>query len=486
MRNVYHRLSFLALALSAFFMSEALDLPVKTVDGHEVFYYKVGKKETVYGIAKHLGITPEEIVRHNPDAADGIKRGMMLYFPFEEYAAIDSSVGRELAEDTVADADSIYASNDTVIVKDPSIALLLPFGLSSEEPTRSNKLALDFYKGFLLGADTLAERSGTIKIFAFDTEAKDTDLSAILARQEVADAAVIVAPNDKDALETIATNAAERGTRVLNVFLVHDSLYLTNPMMLQANIPQRQMYKLAADAFLSDYAGYTPLILRNTTGKNEKEGFVSYLTERMREKGIEPQMIEYDGNLLASSFESLPVSNGERYVVVPSSGTLAEFNKFAYTLKSFRDRLTMVDTEAEDYDPLKPLAKLAVFGYPDWTAFRGDALDMLHKLEAAVYSRFFDDFAGFASRTLENDFKYWYGEGFIESVPSQAILGYDTARFLIKNIRANGGAFDPVFPLVFEGIQSTFEFEKTGEGYCNSTLYILNYRPDGRIDERTI
>lgn len=129
---------------------------------------------------------------------------------------------------------------------------------------------------------------------------------------------------------------------------------------------------------------------------------------------------------------------------------------------------------------------MAVFGYPDWTAFRGDALDMLQRLEVTVYSRFFDDFEGFDARNIDSDFRRWYGSPMIESVPSQALLGFDAASCIIKNLRANEGTFNPSYPTVYQGIQSVFKFERSGEGFVNTSLYIIKYRPDGRIQSRTI
>lgn len=471
------------------FAVQALDLPIKTVNGRMVYFYKVEKKESVYGIAKRLHLSREEIVRHNPAVDDGVKKGMELYFPVSEYAQIDSDELRDKADGINGDGPELAADTvpeQAMMQKEPTIALLLPFGLDKAELSRTNELALDFYKGFMIGADTLARRSGHVNIAAFDTESPSLPLDSIMRRHEVASAAIIVAPNNQQDLAAIAADALAAQTRVFNVFTVHDSLYLTNPMVVQANIPQKQMYKLAADAFITRYGAYTPVILRNSAGKNDKEAFVAYLTERLAERGVVPQVMEYENNLTMANLETLPVGAGEKYVMLPCSGSLAEFNKFAHTLKMFRDRISMVDTEAEDYDPTAPLPQVALFGYPDWTAFRGEALDMLHKLGVTVYSRFFDNFSGFEARNLENDFRYWYGSEIIESVPSQATLGFDTACYLIKNLRANNGVYDPEFPQFFEGVQSAFEFEKTGEGYTNATLYILEYQPDGRISEQTI
>ena len=83
-------------------------------------------------------------------------------------------------------------------------------------------------------------------------------------------ASVIVAPDNGAAYRKIAKTARENGNYVLNVFLVADSLYTENPNVLQANIPHLDMYRLAVDAFESDFKDYTPVILRNRTGRNEK------------------------------------------------------------------------------------------------------------------------------------------------------------------------------------------------------------------------
>ncbi len=221
------------------------------------------------------------------------------------------------------------------------------------------------------------------------------------------------------------------------------------------------------------------MILRNISGRNEKEPFTAYLKKRFQDKGINPVEIEYDGSLTASALNSLPVNAGEKYVVIPSSGTLAEFNKIAYVLKNWKDKVLATETSTDTPD-------VAVFGYPDWTAFRGDALDMLQRLEVTVYSRFFDDFEGFDARNIDSDFRRWYGSPMIESVPSQALLGFDAASCIIKNLRANEGTFNPSYPTVYQGIQSVFKFERSGEGFVNTSLYIIKYRPDGRIQSRTI
>ena len=149
-----------AIAASIIFVMAAataysLDLPVKRVKGKQYYYHKVKKGESLYGVSKTLDISIDEILRNNPSAADGIKKGDLLIFPYEEYKEKEPIA--DIAADTVA-VDTVVA--EVIEERIPSVALLLPFGLKSEEPSKRNMLALDFYRGFLIAADSLASRDG--------------------------------------------------------------------------------------------------------------------------------------------------------------------------------------------------------------------------------------------------------------------------------------------------------------------------------------
>ncbi|MDE6306237.1 MAG: LysM peptidoglycan-binding domain-containing protein [Muribaculaceae bacterium] len=63
----------------------ALDLPVKTVNGKQYYYYRIQPKETIYSLTNKLGINRGDIVKYNPSAADGLRAGDTLYFPTSEF-----------------------------------------------------------------------------------------------------------------------------------------------------------------------------------------------------------------------------------------------------------------------------------------------------------------------------------------------------------------------------------------------------------------
>ncbi|MDE6333832.1 MAG: hypothetical protein K2L77_04200, partial [Muribaculaceae bacterium] len=208
-------------------------------------------------------------------------------------------------------------------------------------------------------------------------------------------------------------------------------------------------------------------------GRVEKQPFTDYVRGLYAEMGVEPLEVEYEGMLTRSDLEHLDVDG--RYVFIPGSGSVAEFNKFARALISLRDDFA---------DP----ASVGLFGYPDWTAFRGEALDNLHRLNATVYSRFFNDESKYDTRMFNAEYERQYRTRPIEEVPSQAQLGYDTARYLITNINNNGGLYTPEDQPLFTGLQSSFllmsdneyntnEKEEIIGAPVNQTLYIVTFRP---------
>lgn len=475
----------LALASSVW----ALNLPVKSVRGVDYFYHEVRKGESLYGISKHIGVPADDIVKYNPAASAGVSKGDILLFPCADFAPAEDD---ELPTDEAITPDEVSSPAEAQAAL-PVIGVLMPFGSQTAEPTRRNKLALDFYKGFLIGIDTLSMRPTVVKvtIVARDTEGRSPEeLRTLIADDSLLSrAAVIIGPDDDASLRAVASEAAANRTYIFNALNIRDSLYLSNSFMLQANATQKAMYQQAVDAMLHDFEGYTPVILRSSASNDNRIAFISYLTERYRALGVEPLSLGYNANLLMADLESLPHDGGQKYLFVPADGSVSEFNRFCYVLRSFRDKLNTM-RYAELTDEAEPVlanpAEVQLFGYPDWTAFRGEALDMLHKLEATVYSRFLDDFNGFDVRNIAADFRRWYGTHIDEGVPSYGLLGYDSARFLLRNLRSNNGAFEPVTALPFNGLQSTFAFEQPDgvAGYINNSIYIIRYQPGGAISAR--
>lgn len=468
----------------------------------DVVMHKVKKGETLYGISRQYGVSPDAIIALNPDAVSGIKKDATLRIPVAKAETDVVASGEEAQQEEeprevdftapeyrlkpvrpaivrVTDEDEVETDDDTEEYEEgetttlepetrpATVAVILPFMLEEETLAKQALLFTDFYKGLLLAADTLSNRGDSVKIYAYDTMNDIARLKSILSEDAVREASVIIAPDGDAQLAAIADAVAGRDTKVINVFNVKDSLFVNHPELIQTNIPHRKMYAKAVDAMMRLYPDYVPVIIRNRDGRNDKAEFISYMTDVYRSRGVEPVEVEYEGALVVAQLDALP-ADGTRYVIVPTSGSLNEFNKFIHAIK----------TERETRD-------IALFGYPDWTAFRGDAEEMLHAVDASVFSRFYYDEDSFDTRSLAQAFERWYGEGMIEVVPNQGVLGFDVGNMVIRNLRANNGSFNPEDER-YTGVQSSFEFSRATDdesaGYYNTEIYILRFTPNRRVE----
>ena len=96
------------LTLAAMLAHAQQGLPKTIVAGHQFYYYDIGAGESIYGIAAKLGVTKDEIIKNNPLAADGIEKGMRLYFPVEDEADNDVTAAPQAMQHTVKQGETLY------------------------------------------------------------------------------------------------------------------------------------------------------------------------------------------------------------------------------------------------------------------------------------------------------------------------------------------------------------------------------------------
>lgn len=483
----------------------------------------VGSGESVYGIANRYGMTVDELYDLNPQLRDNtLKKGMRLRLnaqaasasaaeilaassekpaavyekPADEPSA-DQLIAESLDDATpasdgpatdpaatyapAADEPATTADEDFDLperrepIAEPTdtmkVAIILPFMLHEQEMGRQTKLYTEFYKGFLMAADTLNRPGRTpVRLFAYDSCNNLDTLSRVMARDEIASMDLIVAPDNPAQLSMIASKAP-RNAWVLNIFSVKDSSYLDQPGMIQTNIPHEMMYDRAIEGFLNRYPDTTPVFLSRTGGKADKEQFTAGLKEALSRRGIIYRTIIFSDFLSEDDLADYDTNTG-RFVFIPASGNREEFSRIQPGLKAFRQAA------------LDPSA-VQLFGYPEWATFRGSQSDELCELETTIYSRYFPLENDPEAKELSDRFYSLYGEKLTDKqIPVFGILGYDTGIMVIDGLRAM--ARTDFFPSEFSGIQSGLRLRQApGEngGLYNDALFIITYKPGGELEK---
>lgn len=430
-----------------------------------------------------IPVTPEAIARHSGSSH------ALAAMQADESAGVNAAESAEvlaigqsetLAASAAAEADR-WLSRDTM-----QVAVLLPFMLGEEPMGRTTQLYTEFFKGMLLAADTLrSDGLQPVKFSFHDTESSLERVRELLADPGVAQADLVIAPDNSAQIDAILTGV-DPETLVLNIFAVKDESYLTHRNVVQTNIPHDAMYAKAIDAFVEKFADRLPVFISRSGGQADKESFVAALKQRLDADGIPYREVAYSGILRDDDLQGLDPDT-QPLVFVPVSGSKSEFARYSDALTTKRQ------------SALAP-GNVALWGFPEWVTFRGDSFDAICNLDATIYSRFLVDERDYRARDLKERYRSVYGVEMFDAVPTQGILGFDTGMFVVNGLRhkAETGAF----PAEFSGIQNSLRLDWIGAsddaqtagaetvpaqgGLINHLLFLIHYSPGGFVESETL
>lgn len=430
--------------------------------------YIVKKKETFYSIARNHGISVESLAAANPGVGT-LREGQVLNIPVSTSSAPVAvtgepadSIASELGGSEPADLTDNTQSVTEDAPAEVSIAVMLPFMLNEETQSKSAARYTEFYKGFLLAADSLRNCGTPINITAYDTEGSVLKIREALTDTTFRRHNLIIAPDNAAQLAVLAEYGRNNNVKVANLFLVRDDNYLTNQAVMQGNLPSQLMYRKAIDALLERLTVATPVFITLSGEKGDKADFVAELRKSLDAKGKSYMDIEVDGRLSSERLQALPADGN--YVFIPESSRQADLNRLMPGIIEWRDQA------------LTPTVRL--FGYPEWTTFRGETLINMHNLNTMVFSRFYTDDDAWSTRRVDAAYRKWYGAKMENAVPRQGLMGFDFGMYAIQMLKSgrNDG---------YDGVQNGFYFTDVtpDSGAFNQTLYFINFRPGSTVDK---
>lgn len=178
-------------------------------------YHIVHPGETFYSLSRRFGITEEELSRLNNGlkAAD-LKAGAMILVPGAGNRTDDRQV-------TGTGADSLPGFGDVEPVEfralrrtEPlNVAVLLPLAVNGQP----NGNYLEFYQGFLLGLDSVKQKSGiSVNVDLYNTARDTVRIRQIVEDKSFRKANLIVGPVYEEGLGTVVRFAEEKGIPVVS------------------------------------------------------------------------------------------------------------------------------------------------------------------------------------------------------------------------------------------------------------------------------
>lgn len=468
--------------------------------------HKVVRGETLYSLAKQHNLTVEELRMANPHVKKGLKSGQLIEIPIKEAVAVEKPTLQSTSQPTeqpvpVAQAEvATTASVEPTLVQDATaeesgikqisfrtlkqsdraeVALMLPLG-TKEQPSQNY---LDFYRGFLIGLDSVRMAGYSVNLSLYNTAHDYNRVAEIISSGALDRADLVVGPVYEDELIPVATALREKGTPIVSP-LANLTQTTSNSVFQMSPSPASKLEKvrglfdgskrvviISTDSVDKEFDAEVRSMLKDTSyvvehkyiyehpsviEKREKE------REKMREAGLEVDDTP-------SPSDMSPLLRGEEpTVIVITANNEIEVDRILAAIASANIALTARSQRVVPF---------VVFGNNRWNRYRNIDRAILFTNNVTMLSTYHARRSEPIIRAFDKRFVEEY-----DALPSlYAYRGYDAAVVFVKSLYGT-------METGLEGVHSiplltpyTFETDATSGLRINNQWIKVNYNSNFTI-----
>jgi hypothetical protein len=313
-----------------------------------------------------------------------------------------------------------------------SVSVLMPFMLSSLEPTASkkrNQIVLDFYEGLKLAVDTLNKQGIFISLRPYDCDRNIDRIKELLTTVELKNTDLIVGPFFPEENKIVQEFAMENKINIVHPFSNNSEIIGVNPHAFLFQPSAETMGKDAAD-YLSDHLKDKTCIVFYGPGKKDSTMAVNFQQEALA-KGI---------RVLA--FERVPKEEMRKIREILETPT--EFDEFKYPTQFTLKKDSVASIFVASDDPLiyaKVVGavetrkdSILVIGSENWIEDNAFDLEKFQMNAIVLTAPNYANPHKAAYKTFERKFLNRHGRA-----PSRvAQMGYEFMLFFGNQLRTNG------------------------------------------------
>lgn len=490
--------------------------------------YTVKKGETLYSISRVNETTVETICSLNPQAKDGLKKGMVLKIPKKRIKSagdnpitpvkIESKNPKPtFIEHKVKKGETIYSlcktyniSAESLLTYNPDIEnkglktgskVRIPNNLSSEtnalgadgiiqnpryikandpikigiifpfldkKSTVQKEKLIEYYEGFLLAVKKMKEVGVDAEIYTFDTGIeKDTKrLKNILETSEVNNLHLVIGGTSQAQIDMLTDFSQKTGIRYVIPFGVKKNMLQNSPNVFQITTSHSDLFNDITKEFVNKFRLDNIIFVTEQGSNMNRNDFVSALKKILDSENITYKDLK-TGDKIVEDMKSAMDKN-KNNVLIPTSSSEVTLRKITGVLDLVPNGTT-----------------ITLFGYPEWQTYLGQT-SQLHKYNTYIYSSFYLNEGDPVVKEVMDEYKKWYNKNIALSFPRFAFLGYDAGLFFISNLNKYKNKFDKdISQISSPTLQTSIHFyeEKEGSGYQNIGFYFVNFKKDGTIEK---
>jgi len=424
--------------------------------------YQVKKKDTIFGIAKNYGLTVDELINANPEmkvAGYELKKGDYIFIPYP--ANTDPKAATTKAA-TTPQPQTVAKTTQSQTTKTIKVGVVLPL----HDVDGDGKRMTEYYRGFLMGCDSLKQQGYSIDVHAWNVPA-DADIRPTLQDASIRNCDVIFGPLYTKQVKPLSDFCKGAGIKLVIPFSIWGDEVSRNSEIFQVYQSLDELNNASIDAFISRFGNQHPVFIDCNDSTSKKGIFTFGLRNRLNARGVKYSITNLKSNeeLFSKAF-----SRTQPNVVVLNTGRSPE--------------LTVAIAKLKALVASNPGVMVSLFGYTEWLMYTRNNLDNFYKFNTHIPSTFYYNPLSAKTQHLENGYRRWFGLETLYALPKFALMGYDHAQFFIRGLYKYGKAFNGTKPQnAYTPLQTPLDFKRVGSGGMQNRAFMLvRYTNDKKIE----
>lgn len=432
-----------------------------------VVHHKVLAHETLYSISRRYMVSVDTLKKMNNLRNNRLSTDQELIIPLKQIKI------REVLEKPIPPKDTVTFFYENSEIKEIyNVTLMLPLFLdknaahlekgsltSPKEILARTKIALDFYAGFILAADSLEKAGVNLNVQVLDTKGDSATVTRLLQEKSVENADLIIGPFFGKAIPPVASFAKKHGIHQVIPFSAGSKVLYDNPYVSKFVTSNAVLIDGTMEYVKDRYEG-TNIVLIKSTASNDKFAY-----ERTRTYLQEHNVSYVEKPLSTTDMRSYFKKDEVNVVLAPSSNQVFATNLFTglnKTLNKFGYKDSTV---------------IHLFGTDNWDRFEGIKMKYKTRMNFHFASPIYVDWNDPNVVSVVANYRRKF-----ETDPSKyALHGFDISMYYVSALELFGTGFCQYF----QSVETTptvnrIQMKQLGatNGFENSAYFIQKYSPN--------
>lgn len=392
-------------------------------------FHEVKKDESPEGLAASNGITQQLLAECNPGVS--IKRKAAVAIPvIGEVPVIVYARHEDSRETTVEGQQSIFDSIANLNhVEGLDVCVLMSTPQTNKD--------VDFARGLLTAVKEFGEGSRHINISFVNAS---TDINTLLSDPAVENASLIFTTYDSSIPDALAEYAGNNGKTLVNAFAVRDTLYRTNPAVINLLSSPEEFNAQVADYISENFNTSYIVFIGNPLTANDQ------IANKVM------NVMDTENFDVVESLEN----------IFPHPSRPMVFYSMANGKKEIKEDLDKISAWMTTH----PEVDVNTIGRPSWIVYVDTYGENLRNTHANVPTRFYFPDKDSAPQQFLKIYHEFFKADPVRSYPAYSVMGYDAAWYFMRP-----GA-------QHEFLQMPFRLTRMpGGGEYNSAAFMLRFFP---------